>query len=61
MNTVKVTESRAVLEMNRKELTAIILGLEIMLVDKRSALQNRRFLQKLQKNLAIVKNQVIRD
>jgi hypothetical protein len=61
MNTVKVTESSAVLEMNRKELTAIILSLETMLVDRRSSLQKRRFLQKLQKNLAIVKNQVIRD
>jgi hypothetical protein len=61
MNTVKINDSSAVIEMNRKELTTLILGLEIMLVDKRSTLQKRRFLLKLQKTLTNVKNQIIHD
>ncbi len=59
MKLIKTSGNSAVVQMNRKEVNALKIGVEIMLVDKRSNLQSRNLLLKLQKSLADIRDQIL--
>jgi len=59
MKLIKAAGNSAVVQMSRKEVNALKIGVEIMLVDKRNNLQSRSLLLKLQKSLADIRDQIL--